>query len=350
MKLNIANVVFWIAVFVFFVVTTEPYYLAVAGVRSGLLNLVYWSSFCVAGYAVCVVLKSVSGFIVARTLWGKCAQYTTYSVVSAYISACFPFVVWGAFDRSVADIHTFLALAFYYACAYVAWYCLYFYAQAVRREVAQRAVLTQAAEAAAVARNSVLRYQVRPHFLFNALNALYVLIADRRWAAARGMTQALSQYMERAFVEDRRALVPIGEQVEALQAYLGIEKIRFGDRLRFRAEIPERLAHACAPSLILHPLVENAVKYAVAATADPVDVEIAADRVGDTLVLRVCDSGGAPEPSAAPGLGIGLRNVEARLAGHYGERGLLQCKRLTPKGFVAEIRLPLEFACTPFAA
>ena len=92
------------------------------------------------------------------------------------------------------------------------------------------------------------------------------------------------------------------------------------------------------------------MKYAVGATADPVEVEIAADRIGDTLLLRVRDTGGDPEAPAAPGLGIGLRNVAARLAGHYGERGLLQCKRLTPKGFVAEIRLPLEFACTSSAA
>ena len=209
-----------------------------------------------------------------------------------------------------------LSFAFYYACAYGAWFCLYFYAQSVRREVSQRALLAQAAEAAAAARNSMLRYQVRPHFLFNALNALFVLIADRRWTAARAMTQALSRYIERAFAQDERELVPIGEQVEALRAYLGIETIRFGDRLRFRADIPERLAYACAPSLILHPLVENAMKYAVGATADPVEVEIAADRIGDTLLLRVRDTGGDPEAPAAPGLGIGLRNVAARLAGH----------------------------------
>src|SRR5262249_10305709 len=156
---------------------------------------------------------------------------------ATYISACFPYAVWVAFathmTRAMTHAQPFFTFAFYYGCSYVAWYCFYFYAQAVRREVAQRAVLAQAAEAVAAARNSMLRYQVRPHFLFNALNALFALIADRRWAAARAMTQALSQYFERSFAEDQRELVPIGEQVESLQAYLGIEKIRFGDRLRF---------------------------------------------------------------------------------------------------------------------
>ncbi len=144
--------------------------------------------------------------------------------------------------------------------------------------------------------------------------------------------------------------MPIGEQVQALQTYPTIEMIRFGERLRVRVDIPERLAYACAPSLILHPLIENAMRYAVAATAEPVEVEIAADRGDDTRLLRVCDSGGDPEAPLAPGLGIGLRKVEARLAGPYGERGSLRRKRLTSKGFVAEIRLPLELACTPFAA
>ena len=164
------------------------------------------------------------------------------------------------------------------------------------------------------------------------------------------MSQALSAYVDRSFAEDERDFVPVSEQADALGAYLSIETIRFGERLRFRAEIPDDLAQARAPALILHPLVENAMKYAVAASADPVEVEIEARRDGDDLVLAVRDSGGDPEAPSKAGLGIGLSNVRARLAGHYGERGMLDCKRLTPKGFIAEIRLPLEFAWTPSAA
>ena len=281
----------------------------------------------------------------------RCAILIAVYILAAFVSASIVAAAAGMYWSRVAPSANFVSIAAaYYLGFYIVWHCIYDYAQAVRREFAQRALLAQVAEAAAAARNSMLRYQVRPHFLFNALNALLALIADGCWERAGAMAQALSAYIERSFAEDERELVPICERAEALQTYLSIERVRFGDRLRIRVDIPEGLTHACAPSLILQPLVENAVKYAVAATADPVDVEIAADLIGDTLRLQVCDSGGDPEASAAPGLGIGLRNVAARLAGHYGERGLLRCKRLTPNGFVAEIRLPLEFACTPFAA
>lgn len=269
----------------------------------------------------------------------------------AFVSVWAP-VEMGTLARGESGLNwqIIISAAEYYVPIYIVWHCVYFHSEAFRREIAQRALLAQTAEAAATARNSMLRYQVRPHFLFNTLNALYVLIADGRWARAGAMAEALSAYIERSFAEDERELVPIREQTKALQTYLSIERVRFGDRLRVRVDVPEQLAHAFAPSLILHPLVENAMKYAVAATTEPVDVVIAADHVDDTLLLRVCDSGGDPEAPVAPGLGIGLRNVAARLTGHYGERGLLECKRLTPKGFVAEIRLPLEFACPTFAA
>ena len=250
MNLKVANIIFWFAIFAFFLVTEGPYYVVGAGVRGGLSCFFCWLAFGVTGCIACVVLESVSAFLSARRWWVKCVYMAIFSLVSSYVSACFPYMVWLAIARHKADIQPFLTFAFYFSCSYVVWYCLYFYAQAVRREVAQRAVLAQAAEAAAAARNSLLRYRVRPHFLFNALNALYALIADRRWAEAQAMARTLSQYIERAFARDERELVPIGEQVEALRAYLGLETIRFGDRLRFRADIPERLAYACAPSLI----------------------------------------------------------------------------------------------------
>lgn len=350
-RIHLISVVFWGCIFLLlFTASVATYAGSSEFVKIYVLSALF--ILCVIGCVCCNILVIVwRVFDVEWSSFAGCMVLAVLYAVVAFGSACalneLSELCWGRAD-TVPNL-TFVGLCYYFSF-YIVWHCIYAYAQTLRREVAQRAVLAQAAEAAAAARNSMLRYQVRPHFLFNALNALYALIADRRWAAARAMTEALSAYVERAFAEDERELVPIGEQVQALQTYLTIEKMRFGERLRVRVDIPERLAYACAPSLILHPLIENAMKYAVAATAEPVEVEIAADRANDTLLLRVCDSGGDPEAPLAPGLGIGLRNVKARLAGHYGERGSLQCKRLTPKGFVAEIRLPLELACTAFAA
>jgi two-component sensor histidine kinase len=347
-RFHVVNLVFWLAVSLLLFVTLAPAY--VYSINSVKLRAVWdWVSFCALG---CFLGAAFTCFWNAFSLRGGWVKKTMMLLIIYLLAAVASACVFGlaeavCLDHGVLSVNIISAVACYYLCFYVAWNCVYNYARAVRREVTQRALLAQAAGAAAAARNRMLRYQVRPHFLFNALNALYALVADRRWAAARAMTQALSQYFERSFAEDERAFVPISEQVEILQTYLSIERVRFGERLRVRVDIAEGLACAYAPSLILQPLIENAMKYAVAATADPVDVEIAAEMAGDsgdTLLLRVRDSGGDPAAPAAPGLGIGLRNVAARLAGHYGERGLLECRRLTPNGFVAEIRLPLEFA------
>jgi LytS/YehU family sensor histidine kinase len=267
-----------------------------------------------------------------------------------FLSALAPAGAWMLLRHKPFIANVVLGNADFYIPAYAAWLCLYFYARQARRESAQRRRFAQALEAAAGARNSALRWQVRPHFLFNALNALYTLVIDDRWAQALEMTEALGAYVERSFAEDGRHFVPVAEQAAALNAYLSIEAIRFGERLRLRADIPEALGRAEAPALILHPLVENAMKYAVAASAEPVDIAIWARREGSDLVLAVEDSGGDDDAPQVPGLGVGLSNVEARLAGHYGERASLRCRRLTPKGFVAEIRLPLGAAWTPSAA
>lgn len=350
-RVYLLNFIFWLSAFLLLFATLAPTY-AKSSHFIKLYTVSAWGGFCIIGYVSCFGFVRLWGVVRGGgSLLKNLAYIGVVYLVSALVSA---FIVDAAaefyFDHVAPSINLVEIYAAYYFTFFVVWHCVYSYSQAAQREAAQRVLLARAAEAAAAARNSMLRYQVRPHFLFNALNALYALIVDRQWVTARAMTQALSHYFERSFAEDERELVPIGEQVEVLQAYLTIEKIRFGDRLRCRVDIPEGLTCARAPSLILQPLIENAMKYAVASTADPVDVEIAADLIGDTLLLRVRDSGGDPEASAAPGLGIGLRNVVARLAGHYGERGSLQCKRLTPKGFVAEVRLPLEYVRAPVAA
>lgn len=350
-RYKLTDCAFWGCAFLIIVAFLSPTYLYSA-FRNKLFFVVDWMIVCIVGFLCSVLLRFVWRILTRISgVVERCVAAVMVGIVAALVSAWTSAEVWALVKgASGLNWRIIFVTAEYYVPLYIAWHCVYFSSEAFRREIAQRALLARTTEAAATARNSMLRYQVRPHFLFNALNALYALIADGRWVRAGAMTEALSAYIERSFAEDERELVPIGEQAKALQTYLSIERVRFGDRLRIRVDIPERLGHACAPSLILHPLVENAMKYAVASTADPVEVEIAADHVDDMLLLSVRDSGGDPEAPAAPGLGIGLRNVAARLTGHYGERGRLECKRLTPKGFVAEIRLPLEFACTTFAA
>jgi hypothetical protein len=217
----------------------------------------------------------------------------------------------------------------------------FFLADANRREIVRLRATAEIREAALNARNAMLRQQLNPHFLFNALNALYTLILDRQFEQARAMIAAVKRFLDRASDPGHGELVALASELETQDAYLEIERARFGDRLQIERHVGPGLAEAKVPHLILQPLVENAVKYGVSRTDRPVAVEISAERAGAELVLQVRDSG-APEPAPRPpGLGLGLKNVEDRLRSLYGEAGRLACRRLDPTGFLAEVRMPL---------
>ena len=187
-----------------------------------------------------------------------------------------------------------------------------------------------------------LRYQVNPHFLFNTLNSLSALVMTGKDAAAEKMIQTLSAFYRRSLAEDPTGDIALEAEVALQRAYLEIEAVRFPERLRTRFDLPAELEHACVPGLILQPLVENSVRYAVAATARPVTVAIAAREEAGQLVLEVSDDGPALPEDGEHGFGIGLANVRDRLAVSYGEAASLVSGPGESGGWRSVIRLPLE--------
>jgi two-component sensor histidine kinase len=230
----------------------------------------------------------------------------------------------------------------YMAPAFFAWATAYFILDARRREILRLRGEAEMREAALTARNAMLRQQINPHFLFNALNALYALLLDRELERARGMVAAVRRFLDRAGDPARGDFVDLSSELATQDAYLEIERLRFGDRLQVRTSFDGEIGAAQVPHLILQPLVENAVKHGLARTSEPVLVEIRAAREGGELVLQVRDSGASEMRPRASGLGVGLGNVEARLRGVYGPAARLACERLDPRGFLAEVRLPLK--------
>lgn len=233
-------------------------------------------------------------------------------------------------------------LIFYYmAPALMAWTAGYFVLDARRRETARLRSAQAVQEAALTARNAMLRQQLNPHFLFNALNALYALILDRQLDQAKGVIAAILRFLDRARGPDQGEFVPLANELAAQDAYLEIEKVRFGARLNVTTDVPAGLGDMRVPHLILQPLVENAVKYGVAGTDRTVTVAITAERCGEDLVLKVKDNGVLQSDARPPGLGVGLKNVEARLKSLYGERAGLACGPQAAGGFLAEVRMPV---------
>jgi two-component system, LytTR family, sensor kinase len=227
---------------------------------------------------------------------------------------------------------------------YLAWTGIYFALVLTRRLHAQELRSAQAAATALQAQNSMLRYQINPHFLFNSLNAVATLIMDRKNELAEQVVLSVSEFLRFSLEHGLQDKVSLQREIEAQDLYLSIERIRFGERFVFAAEIPQSLAGALVPSLILQPLVENAVKYAVAPTTALVRVAIVAAVAKGHLQISVEDTGQGAPPATAVGLGVGLPNVRARLAALYGAAGELHCEQLQPHGFRVRLTLPLEFS------
>ena len=187
-----------------------------------------------------------------------------------------------------------------------------------------------------------LRYQVNPHFLFNTLNSLSALVMTGKAAAAEEMIQTLSAFYRRSLAEDPTGDIALEAEVALQRAYLEIETVRFPERLKTRFELPGALEQASVPGLILQPLVENSVRYAVALTARPVTVTIAARAEAAQLVLEVSDDGPTGPDDAEHGFGIGLANVRDRLAARYGQGASLESGPADSGGWRSIIRLPLD--------
>ncbi|HEU0134658.1 MAG TPA: histidine kinase [Allosphingosinicella sp.] len=197
--------------------------------------------------------------------------------------------------------------------------------------------LAEARTLAQTAQLTALRLQLNPHFLFNTLNAISSLIVTGRNRDGEAMLARLCVFLRTALVADGRSEVTLGEELETLQTYLEIESIRFGDRLTVEFAAGDDLIEAPVPNFILQPLVENAIKHAVAPTSRPVIVRVGARREGQDLILSVSDNGLGE--SGGSGTGVGLDNTRRRLEVIYGARGRLETLA-HDGGFTALIRIP----------
>ena len=191
----------------------------------------------------------------------------------------------------------------------------------------------------------MLRYQLNPHFLFNTLNAISTLILDKQNELANTMVTRLSHFLRYSLDNDPMAKVTLAQEIEAMKLYLDIEKVRFAERLRLAFEVDRDAEGALIPSLLLQPLVENAIKYAIAQSVNGGAIRIAARVFAGELLLEVSDDGPGLDPTAVSKnkrTGVGLTNTRERLQELYGNNHSFQLDRTEPHGLTINIRIPLE--------
>jgi hypothetical protein len=336
------------------------------------LNVVGWSGYAIAtylgallfgkavAYQKIIIIAAVAGFIITaslrylcRFLWKQPPPVMIgVSLVAAYASALsWRAIINWSYEQYVESdwpmVHWYeyfsgaLTATYLFAC----WIGLYFSFKYYESMQAQRETALRASALAQEAQLKMLRYQLNPHFLFNTLNAISTLIIDNRNSVANSAVSGLSDFLRYTLDQDPMKKVTVAHELDSLDLYLNIEKMRFGGRLTLRYDIDEDATDILIPSLLLQPLIENSIKYAISPREEGGTISVAARVERGMLHLDVADDGpGLKDPARlSQGRGVGLRNTRERLQVLYGASGQVEILQNHP-GLRVSLRFPAERA------
>ncbi len=211
----------------------------------------------------------------------------------------------------------------------------------------QEDAITKANTLAQQAQLNMLRYQLNPHFLFNTLNSLSALVLQQRNDEAESVLMRLSQFLRYTLDTTTTQLISLQEEIAVQKHYLEIEKVRFQERLNVEFDVDPALNQALIPSLLLQPLVENAIKHVVANNQSTTTITIRAREKNGMLEITVMDDGpGMPDPSImlrATGKKVGIRNTAERLVLVYGKKARFDVANREHGGLKIMLNLPLNY-------
>jgi two-component system, LytTR family, sensor kinase len=303
----------------------------------------------VAGFVVTLGLRQLLRRLADLPFWRLIAVMLGPVLVAcavmtvAYTVAVFRWCSEEDRPRDTLGYLAYMASTLYVVMTWVGLYVGIKYQQRLRQQTEAMLAATMRAQQAQL---QVLRYQLNPHFLFNTLNAISTLVLDRDTATADRMVQRLSAFLRHSLDGDPSQQVTLDQELAALDLYLGIESVRFAERLRVERDIAADCRAALVPGLLLQPLVENAVKHAVARHVDGGTLWLRARRDAGRLQLSVADDGPGPESSEPrpSGCGVGLSNTRERLRLLYGPEQSFEVARRPGGGWEVRLSLPFRLA------
>jgi signal transduction histidine kinase len=232
-----------------------------------------------------------------------------------------------------------------YTSVLLTWSALYFGINAVRDLESERARSVRALKLADSARLRALQSQLNPHFLFNALNGIATLIREGDRARAADTVDTLSDFLRLTLQKLDSPEIPVREELAFVEQYLRIQRLRFGSAFRTSVDAHPETHEALVPTLILQPLVENAVRHGVLARAQGGALSVSIRRRDDVLVMTVEDDGPGLGDESGHAYGVGFRNSAERLAALYGDDAHMSVgPRPSGRGFVVVVFLPFREA------
>jgi two-component system, LytTR family, sensor kinase len=302
----------------------------------------------VTGYSICLLLSVVYRSVIDRRpiiTWSVTLLAVAIgSILYAYIDAWVNQTMRPNGDGS-PFIQLWLAALYIDGILLGAWSALYYAINFfVRAEEQQDQMLRLEAQATS-AQLTMLRYQLNPHFLFNTLNSISTLVLLKQTEQANAMLSRLSSFLRFTLINEAEAKVPLNQEIETLKLYLEIEKMRFEERLRAKFEIDPTVNDGLVPSLLLQPLVENAIKYAVTPKEEGADITVSAQLVGQKIRITVSDTGPGLQPgqqNSNLSTGVGMANTRERLMQAYGNEQRFKHRIKSTGGFEVVIEMPYQ--------
>ena len=312
----------------------------------------------ITGFSISLVLAVIYRQLIAQrplVTWGVTALILPFFVgLHAFIDAWVISLYRTESEASFAQL--FIGVFYLDATLLGAWSALYYAINFFIQVEEQNDQLIQLENQATSAQLAMLRYQLNPHFLFNTLNSISTLVLLKQTEPANAMLSRLSSFLRYTLVNEPAVRVTVEQEVETLKLYLDIERMRFEERLRTTFNIEPASRDAMLPSLLLQPLVENAIKYAVTPQESGAEITITTQVDGHNLRIVVSDTGpglrskvtenrlsGVTYDGGQPvSTGVGLANIRDRLAQAYGENHRFETIEPEKGGFAVIIELPFE--------
>ncbi len=325
----------------------------------------------ITGFSISLVLSVAYRQLIDRkpiVTWGGTAVMLIAGVIVHASIDAWVQNLYFAGSRDTTFAQRFIGITYIPLTLLGGWSALY-YAINFFLTVEEQADRLERLEAQATsAQLAMLRYQLNPHFLFNTLNSISTLVLLKQTEPANAMLTRLSGFLRHTLITEPGSQVTLAQEVETLQLYLDIERMRFEERLRTHFEIEDAALDAQLPSMLLQPLIENAVKYAVSPQEEGASISVSARIVGGRLRMTVEDTGpgvdapaqmsmleytstGAAKPAAsATSTGVGLGNIRNRLMQGYGDNHAFETQSRPGGGFSVFIEIPYERAAQSEAA
>jgi two-component system, LytTR family, sensor kinase len=323
---------------------------------SGIANAMGWL------FVVPTAITTATGYSLTLLM---SAAYRRLFRTSAHIIWPVSIIILGAASASFSSIETYAHATFYRTgpapagvqllsailldfSILAAWSALYYGINFYLLAEEQRDQLLRLEAQASSAQLAMLRYQLNPHFLFNTLNSISTLVLLKQTDRANSMLSRLSSFLRYTLVSEPEGEMTVSQEIETLKLYLDIEKMRFEERLRPSFDIDPEASDARMPSLLLQPLVENSVKYAVTPQEEGADVSVQVRRLGNRVHIKVSDTGPGSNLTeamerATVSTGVGLANIRDRLNQAYGQNHRFDVQA-GEEGFAVIIEIPYQSA------